>query len=539
MGKLPKGGLIRTISAKGFKKKKNMNNGVDKPNINKMHHSSSIPDNPNSTTQRHGHHAHANTMTNLYYVPSKIRHQANPNKASKILGINSDAVILANHNRKKRKPRIQNNGHGAGHRHRKSNSFSDKLSLKNLKNTISGNNTKSKTSITPSPSPKPRMNVTKHVEVKDNDNEEEESFAEEDDDYYDDDEMDSDELDEVKIKFDKFRPQKRNTGSRRELARSQTVDWTNKKLNIYDDDSKSMKRKVVINENNNTIQKSQTMHTQIPSTSMPSGRRRSRLSISGKSGGDSSDVIEITFRIDKTKKGYIFIGLLPANKINNVVQPGFMFGFNEYSYGFHGYSGKLYHDKIQSDYYHNANNGNNKRKNSNNTSSHSMRERPGHIPRSQTVDLTTGISGSGSTLISHTSTATNTGISGLGSLAGLNLVDESKDDDFMLNSNNSNDNDALIGNNSNNNNNNKKDGNNKKCPVLKSGDIVTIKMKLNRNNNKFAVIFNINNIDYGIAWKTIDPPVTIGITMVGRNEQISLLSCNYKPYKNDKSCVIL
>eukprot|EP00483_Globobulimina_turgida_P013681 UN13707 len=64
-------------------------------------------------------------------------------------------------------------------------------------------------------------------------------------------------------------------------------------------------------------------------------------------------------------------------------------------------------------------------------------------------------------------------------------------------------------------------------------------MKLNRNNGKFVVVYCINNIDYGIAWKGIDPPVTIGVTMVGRKEQITLLSCSYKPYKNDKSCVIL
>merc|ERR1712113_109474 len=61
---------------------------------------------------------------------------------------------------------------------------------------------------------------------------------------------------------------------------------------------------------------------------------------------------------------------------------------------------------------------------------------------------------------------------------------------------------------------------NHKLPVLKSGDIVTLKMKLNRNNGKFAVIYAVNEIDYGVAWKGIDPPVTVGVTMVGRQEQI-------------------
>ena len=55
-----------------------------------------------------------------------------------------------------------------------------------------------------------------------------------------------------------------------------------------------------------------------------------------------SDVIEIKLRIDATKRGYLFVGILPADKINVVVQPGFMFGFNAFSHSLHGFSGKVY-----------------------------------------------------------------------------------------------------------------------------------------------------------------------------------------------------
>ena len=557
---------MRAISARGFKKKKN----------NIIPYSSSMP------RRQHQHH---NTMTNLYYVPSKIGHQGNPNKASKILGINSDAVILANHNRKKRKNQ---------HRHRKSNSFSDKLSIKNIKNTISGNNSRimhkptTSKSISNEIEEEPQSNRDDMKMVEDDEDDEElkddkDEFAEEDEeDYYEDDqedddyddEMDDDELDDVKLKFNKFKPQKRNTGT---MRRSQTVDFTNRKINFadpYGDNNNLMgsisPRNNVMNNNNNhsiainraqTFQLNQSMPhrntitTISPRSSMGNNnmhnihnmgnipRRRSRLSIS-KSGGDSSDVIEISFRIDKTKKGYMFIGLIPANKINNVVQPGFMFGFNEYSWGFHGYSGKLYHDKIQSDYYYNNNNnGNNKRKNSNNNGQHTH-------TRAQTVDITSGIAASNN----------NNGnmLNGLDSIIGHNMENDRKENNEFINNfrnppntnitNTESDNilDRGDNNNHNHNNNNNTNNNNNnngktsaKCPVLKTGDIVTIKMKLNRNNNKFAVIYCINNIDYGIAWKTIDPPVTIGVTMVGRSEQISLLSCSYRPYKNDKSCVIL
>merc|ERR1712157_491464 len=108
-------------------------------------------------------------MQQIDFVPSKIyRHRANPNKASQILGINSNAVILANARHKKLA------------QHRKSNSFSSVLQTE---------------------------------ESKSNDSEI----------------MDDAQLNAQTLKFDAFKTQKRNTGSRKigHLGRSQTVDFTN------------------------------------------------------------------------------------------------------------------------------------------------------------------------------------------------------------------------------------------------------------------------------------------------------------------------
>merc|ERR1712228_735570 len=304
--------------------------------------------------------------------------------------------------------------------------------------------------------------------------------------------MDDEQLIAEKLKFDAFKTQKRNTGIGH-MSRSQTVDLTNS--------PKLQSLHLTVNDEHDRI-----VHKSNKS-------KRSRLSVSKQTtnGQEASDVIEISLRIDRTKKGYLFIGIIPCNKINSVVQPGFMFGFSPYSYSFHGYSGKIYHDKMQSDYCFSSHNTSNAKKNKQaKTASHS---------RSNTVDITlSSASNHNFGRAMHASFDSSDHIRSNG-----NNEEKEESEDLLVRKER----------------NKKQKNGTQKLPVLKSGDIVTLKMKLNRNNGKFAVIFAVNEIDYGVAWKSIDPPVTVGITMVGRQEQITLLSCNYKPNKNDKSCVIL
>merc|ERR1712130_93023 len=187
--------------------------------------------------------------------------------------------------------------------------------------------------------------------------------------------MSDEELYAEKLKFGAFKSQKRNTGKSGHNSRSQTLDLSN---------SPKLQSMITVKDENNDIVKTLN-HNKMFRKSIKSKRKRNRLSISGKSAnGELSDVIEIKFRIDRTKKGYLFIGILPANKINAVVQPGFMFGFNEFSYSFHGYSGKIYHDKIQSEYYFAQNN---KDKNEQNKTTQKEKKHH-HHKRAQTVDIT-------------------------------------------------------------------------------------------------------------------------------------------------------
>eukprot|EP01084_Bolivina_argentea_P099806 179345_1 len=121
-----------------FRKKKmnknnnNNNNNIGNNSLSELEHAKSTPNNYKNNQL----HQKSNTMTNLYYVPSKTRHKANPNKASQILGINSDAVIFANNKYKNKK---KNNSKKKNiFQHRKSNSFSE--TLRNIKNGNNNNN---------------------------------------------------------------------------------------------------------------------------------------------------------------------------------------------------------------------------------------------------------------------------------------------------------------------------------------------------------------------------------------------------------------
>merc|ERR1719295_2086493 len=60
---------------------------------------------------RHGMHHKHHTMMTLHDVPSAVRHRQNVSKASKILGIHSNAVILANSSRRKRRRPHYNASH--------------------------------------------------------------------------------------------------------------------------------------------------------------------------------------------------------------------------------------------------------------------------------------------------------------------------------------------------------------------------------------------------------------------------------------------
>eukprot|EP00484_Ammonia_sp_Unknown_P017804 CAMPEP_0197044024 /NCGR_PEP_ID=MMETSP1384-20130603/20174_1 /TAXON_ID=29189 /ORGANISM="Ammonia sp." /LENGTH=751 /DNA_ID=CAMNT_0042475409 /DNA_START=25 /DNA_END=2280 /DNA_ORIENTATION=- len=574
-GRLQSMSIVRAISARGFKKKKEF-----------LEHASSTPNPPHPP-----HHRKNYTESNLVYVPSRLHSKtSSAMKASKILGINTDAVILAKHNKKKKAAK-----------HRKSNSFSSDSSnlVKHLKRSANSNSsTKEAQQNIDDKSPSGVLEM-KLAEDDDDDEEEEEEEEEdvelemkrqdvqeeEEEDYFE-----EDELDDQLLKFDKFKPLKRNTGSalnhnNGHLRRSQTVDLTNSKL------AQHLKSPsiAVFDEHNNDISQNHGLHTRsntmaigtlyhhsdgagnasaplfqerkrsgttmmTTTTTTTTSPRRNRLSLSGRSmGGESSsssDVIEICFRIDRTKKGYMFIGLLPANKINNVVQPGFMFGFNEYSYSFHGYSGKLYHDKVHTEYYFAASNEKKKRNNN---------PQPAPIPSISGIEQTRRMDsshndniiddGSNNHLENGNEVENNSGNvqNSENAEENRNGVEEEEEEEkkesaqqHLLNGNtNTNNNHNHSSSNSNGGKKKKGEAANKKVPVLQSGDIVTIKMKLNRNSGKFAVMFCINNVEYGTAWKTIDPPLTLGVTMVGRSEQITLLSCNYRPHKNDKSCVIL
>jgi len=271
---------------------------------------------------------------------------------------------------------------------------------------------------------------------------------------------------------------------------------------------------------------------------------RHRLSMSKSASESASDVIEIKLRIDATKRGYLFIGILPANKINVVVQPGFMFGFNAFSHSLHGFSGKLYHDGVQSEYCFSPNNAATKRRNS------GSKQR---IVISSNVNVNANTNANGSTLTPSTapnSAATTEDMATTTRQVGGDGDGNGENEEYR---NRFGGNEEAMASRtgtvappplpptqrhrSGSHSANKVDQ--CKLPLLQSGDVVTVKMRLNRNNGKFAVIYCINDIDYGVAWKAIDPGFTVGITMVGRSEQITLVSCTYRPHKNDKSCVIL
>ena len=134
-----------------------------------------------------------------------------------------------------------------------------------------------------------------------------------------------------------------------------------------------------------------------------------------------------------------------------------MIGFDEYSWSFHGYSGKLWHNKISTNYNQNTNN-----------------EKKENIINNKNI----------------------------------------------INNNNNINNNLVI-------------------PCIKKGDIVQIIITLNRNQGKCCIKYIINNNNLGIAFKTIDPPITIGLTLVGQKEKISLLETLYKPTKTEKTCSIL
>ena len=494
-----------------------------------MQHASSTPARFN-TKQHHKPH----TVTNLCYVPSynaRSRHRGNIDKASKILGIHSNAVILAN-NKRKRKNDYNFSIKG---KHRKSSSFSETLrnfkNIKSIKNRSKiGNVNEDDKEEEDEDEDEDDMKILDDDEDEDEEDEVEiysdEDEEDEDRDEFEEEMMSDDEFGSQQLRFDKFQPQKRNTG-RGHILRSQTVDLTNYPPKAMGDDlapSSQQRRRdhhrhERVNTNSMTMSMSTNEETKArPRTKSKSKRRR-----------ESADVIEISFLIEHTKRGYLFLGVLPANKINNVVQPGFMFGFNEYSYSLHGYSGKLYHEKVASDYVFAPNNVNNKRMDRESAKGGTQK-----MTRSNTVDITAGISGGDSRLNLSATTMDMLSVHGA-----HNMENDRKENKDFINNFRENEEKSNLNQHQNQHDINGMNGQNKKLPVLQSGDIVTIKMKLNRNNGKFAAIYCINNVEYGVAWKAIDPPVTIGVTMVGRGEQISLLSCTYRPNKNDKSCVIL
>merc|ERR1719295_939679 len=511
---------------------------------------------------RHGMHHKHHTMMTLHDVPSAVRHRQNVSKASKILGIHSNAVILANSRSKTRRRAYQY-------------SHSQSKSLQNI-----GTAAYRKTH------PHPVMDDEMKM-IEGDDDEEEEEF--DDDEEW---ELSEHEMD-APLNFDNFRHQKRSSDTGRLLMRSHTVDLTNcpPLKDEVDGDAISSHRGhhghghrqrpydqppppppsygpyrhhqrgiTTLNVGDHSglhddhhLNPFSAAHRVAPNSMSihgASSSRRHRLSISKSPSESASDVIEIKVRIDATKRGYLFIGILPANKINVVVQPGFMFGFNAFSHSLHGFSGKLYHDGVQSEYCFSPNNAATKRRNS------GSKQR---IVISSNAN--TNGNGAGSTLTP--STAPN---SGNRSAAATTTVAVTEDLATMT---------PEIGGDGDGNGENEEyrnhfGGNEEattsrtvtvapppptqhlrsgshsaskvdqcKLPLLQSGDVVTVKMRLNRNNGKFAVIYCINDIDYGVAWKAIDPGFTVGITMVGRSEQITLISCTYRPHKNDKSCVIL
>lgn len=632
------------------------NRSLSSSKVGALQHASSSP---NGSEIRSGrmHHKH-HTVTNLYHVPSKIhkahstRHRQNVSKASKILGIHSNAVILANSSRRKRRRPHYNASHrqttslfnvhdvrngpsrstiGLNSNGLRSNGLNPNALNSNALNPndvnatglnpngLSSNglnpNGLSSNGLNPN-----RLNDMKMIEDEDDGDEfgdddpdiyaadeakqDGEEWIDDEEDQWDDDELSDDEMD-AQLKFDKFRPQKRSSNTGRLLMRSATVDLTESKASNQADTAQrnskihrhspqpptTMAPKPSIHRRHQHQRGITTLNVGDHSglhddhhlnpfsanrmnrdhgrarPSMQSSSRRHRLSMSKSMSESTSDVIEIKLRIDATKRGYLFIGILPANKINVVVQPGFMFGFNAFSHSLHGFSGKLYHDGVQSEYCFSQNNALSKRKNSGSRQRTLISNGNGH--GNQLGNNTVNAVGSTATTTASPSTATSNNAataataatvaaaedlvstaagttltaSGTATVNGVSNVQSAENERKINNDviNNFRENEEATTSTVSvaQHHRNGQLSAHKNLPVLQSGDIVTVKMRLNRNNGKFAVIYCINNVDYGVAWKAIDPPVTVGITMVGRSEQITLLSCTYRPHKNDKSCVIL
>eukprot|EP01084_Bolivina_argentea_P199794 341789_1 len=153
---------------------------------------------------------------------------------------------------------------------------------------------------------------------------------------------------------------------------------------------------------------------------------------------------------------------IPSNKINIVLLNVLMFVFNAYTYSLHGYSGKLYHDKIQTDYYFNPN--------------RKHKEKPKHS-KANTVNITSGISDI--TSANHNDNIVQRDRSS---------TERKQEDEEQKTDNNNN---SFVRSNHSYYHSDRHAS--RIMPVLHSGDIVTVKMKLNRNQGKFAVIYCIND----------------------------------------------
>ncbi|ETO06851.1 hypothetical protein RFI_30542 [Reticulomyxa filosa] len=269
------------------------------------------------------------------------------------------------------------------------------------------------------------------------------------------------------------------------------------------------------------------------------------LSLAGDCGHDEM-LVEI--RIDHTETGYLFVGVLNSKKERvNVAKPGFMLGFNDYSWSLFGYNGTVYHNSIREPYI-TSRKGKEQPRPDKPKSTHTLTTTHTTIPSSEytigheDANTSSGANGTMHELIEGkdelkeepkeemkrewTERKEEEKTSQKEDEGAISRAPNVSDDDERRHSRQPRVHSVF---------NRQK----RVIPILKTGDIIKLRLKLNRKSEKVNVSFILNNGDCGVIWKNLEPPLNVAVTLVGRGEQVTLLSCNYQPILPQKSCIIL